>query len=437
MMKKIILIGFLIALAGCSKKLTADLPGAELPRGGINKSLPMLAGVSPKALSPSLEKSLKENLENPLVPVQELKLLQNGDSYFPMIALINHAEKYLFLNFLSVTCDDKTEEMIRAIESRAKDKVDVRLVVNKGFALLSKSCLTRLENSGVKILKTKTHASYLFNDKKEVILGSQSIARMFFNADGFNSLDRDMMISAKGIIVSQLLKDFVSTWMQVQPEDSSLQKLYSESLSWKAEPSKSLCTVASQRPKDGISDLEKVLLLAAKENKDELYFSGVKVEMGNHEMGRLLQEKSLKGMQVHYIGNGYLSGNGELTMVLNEWDRKLKSSFFSFLAPLVQGIKVWDMRRVAMENKKYYDQLIGGSLIKVWNYFNFIHHKVWLFDGPAFFVGSANFDNENFNVVSDAGFFCVDQTVHDQLKKELLRDIQNSVNYNPLNQGPK
>jgi phosphatidylserine/phosphatidylglycerophosphate/cardiolipin synthase-like enzyme len=441
MMKKLILITcLLITVAGCAKKLTVSLPGAELPPGGVNKTLPELKTSKPKSFSSALENSLKQNLENKFVSVQELKLLQNGDTWYPMLALINHAEHFLYLNFLSITCDEKTEEMIRAIESKArsneKGKTDVRLIVNKGFSALSKSCLKRLENAGVKILKAKTHASYILNDKKEIMIGSQSIARMFFNSDGFNSLDRDMMLYARGLIVSQAVHDFASTWLEEKTEDLDLIKTFSETLSWNQEKNQdktqSRCVLASQRPKDGVTDIEKALLLSTKENSDELYFSGVKVDTGNHEMGRLLQEKSLKGMQVHYIGNGYLSGNGELTMVLNEWVHDLKLSKLSFIAPAVEGIKLWDMRRNALENKKTYDRLIGDSKINVWTYFNFIHHKVWLFDGPAFFIGSANFDSEKFANVSDAGLFCVDQSIHDQLKKELLRDKQNSVLYNPL-----
>lgn len=412
--------------------MSANLPGVNLPAKGIDKNLPELAPSASVSFSPALEKKIKEQMENTPVPVQDLKLFQNGESWVPMLAMINRAQKFLYLNFLSFTCDERTEDMVRAIESRARANVDVRLIVNKGFSILSKSCLDRLEKSGVKVLRTKAHSSYLINDAEELMIGGQSIARMFFNSNGFNSLDRDMMISAKGAIASQAIKDFVGIWYEESTEDLGLIKVYRDSLNWKSESSNSRCLFASQRPKEGVRELEKLIQLAVSENKQELYFSGAKVDSGDHKIGKLLQQKSINGMQVHYIGNGYLSGNGELSMVFDEWSQYLKNSAFSFFAPVIEGIKLWDNRRVALENKKLYDHLVGDSSIKIWTYFNFVHHKVWLFDGPAFLVGSANFDQEKFQSVTDAGIFCLDQSVHDQLKKELLRDKRNSVAYEPL-----
>lgn len=438
MKKSIPFLLLVFLVSGCSRNLNIHLPGISLPAGGIDKTLPSVKDAVPGAISADLEKALQENLENKMVPVSGLKLYQNGETWTPIMATINNAEQFLYLNFLSFTCDDKTEPLVKALEEKAKQKTDVRLIVNKGFSLLSRSCLQRLEQSGVKIVKTKSHASYMVNDKNELMIGSQSIARMFFNADGFNSLDRDMMIYARGSIASQAVRDFASTWIEEKNHETELQKIYLKTLEWMDEgQASSRCVFISQRPKEGMRDYETAIYQAVKLSQKEILFSGVKVHAVDSETGQLLREKSMKGLPVTYLGNGYLSGNGELTMVFNEWIDQLGNTAFAFTAPLVEGIKLWDNRRTAIENKKNYDKLVADSKIQVWTYFNFIHHKVWLFDGPSFIVGSANLDQKKFSEVTDAGLFCADPVVYNQLKAELLRDQRNSVRYLPPKKGKK
>jgi len=427
-MKKLVVLLTFISTIGCSRNLNVHLPGAELPAGGINKELPVITKRTTD-LSSQMEVMLKNQLEAKLTSVSKLVLYQNGNTWAPMLSLINESREFLYLNFLSFTCDERTEEMVKSLEKKASENVDVRLIVNKGFSLLSGKCLKRLETSGVKIAKVKSHASYIVNEKQELMIGSQSIARMFFNADGFNSLDRDMMIYARGLVASEAVRDFVSTWIENFPEENDLQKVFQKTQHWKDEGGKVRCVFLSQRPWQGLRDYENAIMAALKVNQQQVIFSGVKVNPRGSEIASLLKEKSLKGMSVDYIGNGYLSGNGELTMVFNEWINSLEQSSFSFVSPVVLGVKLWDNRRVSMENKKQYDKIMDKSNIKTWAYFNFIHHKVWLFDYPAFIIGSANFDDEKFSEVSDAGLLCFDGAIHDQLNSELQRDRQNSLQY--------
>jgi len=429
-MKTLFLLLFLTA--GCSKGINSQLPGAELPKKGIDKTRPRVESTRPM-LNLDLEKALSETLENQFVNAYDLKLYQNGESFGPLLKLIENSSEFLFLNFLSFTCDEKTEPLVKALEEKVKAKTDVRLIVNKGFSFLSRACLRRLEQTGVKIKRAKSHASYVVNDRRELMIGSQSIARMFFNADGFNGLDRDMMAGVKGSVSAQAVRDFTSSWLFENPNDSDLVKTFLKTLQWKNESTQAdaKCLFLSQRPREGMRDYEKAIVENVKRAEKEIIFSGVKVNARDSETAHLLRLKSSNGVQVNYIGNGYLSGNGELAMLFDEWINELNHSF-SFIAPVLENIKLWDNRRVALENKKLYDALIAESSINVWAYFNFIHHKVWLFDGPYFIIGSANFDEEKFSEVSDAGLFCADQKVHDLLKEELLRDQQNSLRYEPM-----
>lgn len=428
-MKKLFILSFFI-LVSCTSKNLEGLPGISMPEKGITKDLPFVKTTIQKAEA-SLGHELDLVLENEAVKVDSLKLYQNGDSLSAIMDMIAHSKKYFYMNLLAFSCDESTEKMVQALENKSRSNVDVRLIINKGFSLLSGRCLKRLKQAGIKVLKAKTHSSYFFNDDHELMIGSQCVAKMFFNSDGFNSLDRDMMIYSKGDLTAGALKDFTSIWLEEDSIDEVLVKNYQnilKEISHKRPDESLTCRFVAQRPKMGIRNIESMLEKLISASHIEIYFSGVKVDIGEGSLGRGLKEISKKGVEVNYIGNGYLSGNGELTMVFDEWITGIKKGSFAFFSPVIEGINDWDKRRVARDNKKLYDKLLENSKINIWTYFNFIHYKVWLFD-QSFFIGSANLDEDKFGDVYDAGIYCQNSYVHDLLKAQLLRDKNNSVLY--------
>lgn len=414
--KKLLMNLFLVTICfSCSNKDTDELIVGSIRPKSIQRNLPEIPMTKSEATARS-----------GLVTAYDLELFQNKESFPKLMTMIQNSKKYFYMNVLSFTCDEVTEPMVKLLEARAKEKVDVRLIVNKGFSYVSLPCLGRLKKSGVQILKNKTHSSYFLNDQSELLIGSQSVARMFFLADGFNSLDRDMMLYARGDVATDAFHDFISIWHQ----DSNVLDLkelrsdlaqYTEYKKIKVNtPSKSgpsQCRFLSERPSLGIKDYQDFLLQEIALNQKELIFSGVKVETRDGAIGAMIKKKSLEGMETHYIGNGLLSGNGELSMVLEEW------------GPWFSGINDWDKKRSARNNQILYDDLKKNSKINVWAYFNFIHHKVWLFDAPGFLIGSANLDESKFGVVYEAGLYCQNAQVHHSLKRELYRDRNNSELY--------
>ena len=449
----ILLFGFMGCFYFCSKSLRDGFFGENIPNGGITRSLPNIVlekNTSNKSLSPDYQKHLDMLLDNKLVKVDSLQLFQNGDSYLPLLQMIEKTKKYFYINLLSFSCDESTEAIVQQLIAKARSGVDVRMIINKGFSYLSLSCLKRLKDAGVKLVKTKAHSSYFINDQQELMIGSQSVAKMFYLSDGFNSLDRDMMIYTKGPLALDALKDFLSSWIEennsftsteFQSDVTRYQDLLKEEYLQKKrsdvpyaeamiKPDK-VCRFISERPSMGIKDIQTFWKEQVKINQKELFFSGVKVEVGDGSLGRIIKDKSKNGVSTHYLGNGYDSGNGELTMVLNEWILNFKKKSWPFLASLLEKINDWDKSRLARKNQEFYNRLKENASINVWAYFNFIHYKVWLFDHPGFFIGSANLDESKFGQVSDAGIFCFDSHLHHELKAQLLRDRLNSVLYIP------
>lgn len=439
----------IVSTLSCGKSNQAKpLFGESLLKKEISRELPVVPTekvFNTEALNSSYQAHLDNVLDSELVKVESLILYQNKESFLPLQQLIKNSSKYLYMNVLAFDCDAVTGPIIKLMEEKARSGVDVRLILNKALALISISCQKRLEKSGVKIIKAKAHSTYFLNDQQELIIGSQSVVRMYFLSDGFNSLNRDMSIYTKGPLATDALKDFLSIWSEEGGEKKAAvelshyqnllkneyqKKIRGKSLYTQKKISPELvCRFAAERPRLGVNDIQVLWKDLISISQKEIVFSGVKVEIGDSSLGAILKEKSNKGVSVKYLGNSYLSGNGELTMVLVEWMESLKKSSFSFLVPLLSKINDWDKRRVAYNNQELYDVVKSNSKIDIRGYFNFIHYKAWLFDAPGVFIGSANLDMDKFNKVYDTGIYCLDAKIHSQLKAEFLRDQKNSELY--------
>lgn len=435
-----------LTILSCSNsELDEYLPGRTLPESGIkNEKISLVTDpneTNREFVSPAFQHSIDTDLENQMTAVEKLEIYHNKDTVPVMIDIIKNAQTYLYLNFLSFTCDKSTEEFISQLELKAKS-IDVRLIVNKYYAYLSTGCLNRLENAGIKVLKTTTHSSYILNDQQELMIGSQSVVRMNFLSDGSNSLDRDMMLYAKGAVAIDAMKDFISIWLEdtndlpkavkdhlVSSLENALSKegiLTKRTVQYEQSP---LCRFVAQRSKFGIKDIETLWLKMILGTKKEVIISGVKVATRDNQIGKQLRKKSMEGVSIKYLGNGYLSGNGELTMILDEWIKHLNESVFSFLTPLVTRISNWDRLKNAREHAQFYKELVQDSKIEVYTFFNFIHYKVWIFDYPAFFIGSINLDEEKFDSVYDAGLYCLSGNTYDSIKSSVIHDLSNSTTY--------
>jgi phosphatidylserine/phosphatidylglycerophosphate/cardiolipin synthase-like enzyme len=442
----------LSCLIACGDSSTEDLPGAPTAA----KSLATEASVVPTSparplktppafATVSFQRELDRNLEAELVKSKDLHLFQNGQSFPVMMEVLRKAQKFFFLNMLSVSCDESTEPFIRLLEAKAQGKTDVRVITNTAFYYINYTCMQRLKLAGVKILKARTHSSYLVNDQEELLIGSQVVARMTFLSDGLNGWNRDAMLYAKGPLFTDAVKDFLSIWDEAAPEDglkslkewTRMQKLAERKqglrgpVLYAALPNQTdlLCRFAVERPSVGRQEIQKIWAKLVDSSEKKITFSGVRVQVNEGSLGRTLKEKSNRGVDVIYLGNGYLSGNGELTMIFNEWIEALHHSAFGILSSALESIRDWDRLRVVRGHQDQYRQLMAGSNIQVWPYFNFIHYKIWSFDDLGTFFGSANLDESKWGEVNEAGVFCLDQNMAQDVQLNISKDLKNANRY--------
>ncbi|HEX4923983.1 MAG TPA: phospholipase D-like domain-containing protein [Bdellovibrionales bacterium] len=396
---------------------------------------------------PQLQAALDRATDSELTVNEELRVFQNGASFEPLMRLVSEATRYVFIEVLSFTCDDVTEPFVRTLESQARQGRDVRLLVNKTYAILSRSCLSRLESAGVKIAKGPVHSSYFVTDRGEMMIGSQSVARMFFKADGFNFLDRDLMLYARGPVVTDAVREFLARWGELTGDERTdstpyLAELNTQIARERLQKSRggselaaiaapvNACRFLAQRPKGARRALENGALQMIKASKSSVFFSGVKVSPWLENASpsrRLLAElklKSREGVTVDYLGNGRDGGNGELTMVLNEW---ISGTEKPWLRDAIAWVRDWDAERTLRQHQQAYIGVMQDSEITVWTHFNFVHYKMWGFDNSAFLISSANLHDESWNSFFEAGVLCWDSKAAGELKRQRMLDLANSL----------
>lgn len=365
----------------------------------------------------------------------EVHLYQNGDAAQALQKLIGDSQDFLLINLLSVECDDATEPFIQQIEAKAKSGTSVHLIINRMYSFLSSSCLNRLEQSGVQISKTKTHASYWVNDQNELLIGSQSLARMFLKANGRNHLDRDLMLHAQGPLATQAIEDFLSQSDQNLTEIKKawlLKKQIESQLGQRNrahEPGTPVCFFLSENPDLGFQSWSTSLLYWIPKTTSSLFFSGVKLEYGKHPrtiaIRSLIEKASTEGVQVTYLGNGAQGGNGELTMVLNEWIESWKSHFLP-ISSWLKSLRDWDSEKVWNKHQENYGNWKRSDNLKIHMYDQFVHYKVWAFDDTSLLVGSANLADESMEKFFEAGVLCRDEALVQEWKKAQQEDLSHA-----------
>ncbi len=383
---------------------------------------------------------------------RNLMLYQNGSSQEGIIKIISGAKQFIFVNLLALACDEGSENIVGLLEKRAAEGIDVRVNVNKNYSIANLGCLRRLRSAGIAVHKSATHSSYYVNDEKQLLIGSQSLAKMFLQADGFNNLDRDVMLYVEGPAATDAWRDFLDLWgpSHEKLSDSDLQKRVTVAIKDEVDSklrglasndvtasSKGLCRFLTQKPMGQSRSIQRALTQMTQFSRQKITFSGVKLAFSKDSDPKpnattvlnLLAERSLQGISVNYIGNGVGGGNGELTMALRELADSIAKHGLFMLAGWMHRLNQWDVLRTAHNHFITYFNFLVDSKATVWTYFQFLHYKVWSFDDEALFIGSSNLTDDSFERFNETGMLCFDKKLIYEWNRAQALDFINSTTY--------
>lgn len=170
----------------------------------------------------------------------QTKYYLNGESFFPeLIKEIQNAQKYIFLDFFIVELDASWNEILDALEERAKSGVEIRLICDGlGSPVVSTRLYQKyLKSKGIKSrvfipivpifsthLNHRDHRKIIIIDGNTAFTGGLNLANEYFNR-GKNKFAywKDNAVKIQGPAIHTLLQLFLQSWNMFSktPEDFS------------------------------------------------------------------------------------------------------------------------------------------------------------------------------------------------------------------------
>jgi phosphatidylserine/phosphatidylglycerophosphate/cardiolipin synthase-like enzyme len=140
-----------------------------------------------------------------------------------------------------------------------------------------------------------------------------------------------------------------------------------------------------------------------------------------------MREKvSTKKFYLAYITNGIDGGLGESNAFMRSRikDSQLMGETFweDLLIPMIDN----DNREVNKRVRKTISPLIQVG-VNGFQYFNYIHAKVFYFDRLLVGIGSWNFDSFSADNNHESAIFCLDEKLRNQIEEHMVLDMINAV----------
>ena len=417
--------------------------------------------------NPEFQKQLDQETRTELTYGNKLCALFNGSQSYPhKLRFTKEAKKFLYVAIMTIVADETGRELIRNMVNLKRAGVDVR-VITEGFYSFSISnySIGVLEREGIPVVrvddKSLSHLDRMFHNKiwicdgEEAILGGMNVLNYQNKSDGFNFLNRDTDILVKGPAVTSVLDSFVRLWKkydsELRPialgEHTLATNLAAERAAgvrgsenyagWFSNPAtrmNGICRTAVQGNNAEPQKIVSLLLRYLEEAQTSFYLTSPEIEFDLERkieyidmLAQTMADKAEKpDFYLAYITNGFDGGLGEKGIFIRTTaqDANLVGDRFweDMLTPLVDE----DGRDVSRRVRTAIDTLINAG-VHGFQYFNYIHAKVFYFDRILVGIGSWNFDDYSANNNHECAIFCMDEKLRLQIENQIVLDMVNSV----------
>ncbi|MDQ0177517.1 cardiolipin synthase [Bacillus chungangensis] len=330
----------------------------------------------------------------------ELTFITTGKDLFNMFfSDIQHAASTIHILFFIVKNDKISMEFMTLLQKKAKEGVQVRLLLDWAGSRfhVSRKTLQQLKAAGVEIefshqpsfpfyffsLQQRNHRKITVIDGKIGYTGGYNIGKEYINLDPVLSPWRDYHLRITGESVGDLQQEFLIDWERIHHIDGKIHSI---------SPSPSLTAHHVQHrffPSEGQYLEEEFgdLIDGAKQS----------IEIGTPYFvpTKILFEKLLAAVR---------RGIAVTILIPNKSDHSLvKEASFRYLRPLLR------------EGATVYQYMNG-----------FFHAKVMIIDRNMCDIGTANFDRRSIALNHEVNCFIYDQAFTDQVASVFQKDILHS-----------
>ncbi|MBR1884623.1 MAG: cardiolipin synthase [Clostridia bacterium] len=358
----------------------------------------------------------------PIYKSNKITYYKTGEEvYEKMKEDIKKAEKYIFLEYFTISEGVMWQELLSILDKKSKEGVDIRIIYDDigSAALLPKNFNKTLKEKGIKtlcfnrlkpvvstILNNRDHRKITVVDGKVAYCGGINIADEYINKKVRYGYWKDCMVKVEGDAVISFTSMFFEIWNTYYEDEYSLDE-YKYNFE-KTENIKGYVCPYAENPLDS-------------ENVGE----NIYINMLN------------KANDYVYIFTPYLIPDTDLITALT-----LSAKRGVDVRIVLPGIP--DKKIIYSISRSYYKVLLGSG-VKIYEYMpGFLHSKVLIADDKKAVVGTFNLDYRSLYTHFECGTYIYDSDVIESIKNDAMEtfeiskvvgmnDIKTSIFRNLLN----
>lgn len=333
-----------------------------------------------------------------------VQVLTNGDQFYPAeLAAIQSAQRFIHIECYIFQKGRVTDEILHALEERARAGVEVRLVIDAiGSAGYRDSRFATLRKAGGRVAwyhrvrwfswpraNNRTHRELMVVDGTIGFAGGAGFADQWRYTVGKDPQWRDTMIRVEGSAAGGLEATFSENWLEASGELLVAPRYYPEP----SPRGQARVLVVTSSPTSGRSAEARVLL----------------------------QTLIAKATRSIHITNPYFLPDKNLRRELVKAVRQRGVE----VTIVVPGTKADHLLTRRSSRALYGDLLQGGA--RIFEYQPaMIHAKIALIDGLWAAAGSTNFDSRSFGLNDELNAAIDDVQVTQRLEQDFQNDLKNS-----------
>ena len=336
----------------------------------------------------------------PILAGNSVRVLQNGDGFFPaLFADVARAKESIHLETYVWWRGEICERLARALAGKARQGVEVRLTLDatgsnrgddelfeemaKAGARISYYHPFRLDEIG--LLNNRTHRKLAIFDGRVAYVFGHGIAEEWTGRGQDAKHWRDTGVRLEGPIVNAVQAVFAENWVEMTAEVLAGEKYFPRLAA--AGPVRAHMTASS--PHGGVSRLEMLYKLAIASAQKRLIVQNPYF-IPDAELVELLARAVQRGVDVRLMIPGPVTDS---SVVRHAGHRQFEEL-------LRKGIKIYEYQRTLS------------------------HQKVMIVDGLWVHVGSTNFDDRSLDINDEASVGLIDAAVAAEFEAAFARDLK-------------
>ncbi|HVR98693.1 MAG TPA: phospholipase D-like domain-containing protein [Thermoanaerobaculia bacterium] len=336
---------------------------------------------------------------SPIQAGNRVKILQNGDEFFPVLFDdIAKARESIHLETYVWWQGEICEQVANALAEKARQGVEVRVLLDAmGAKDGDDELFERMRSAGAKVemfhpfklsdlglINNRTHRKLAIFDGRVSYVFGHGFAQEWTGHAQDKEHWRDTGVRLEGPVVNAVQGVFAENWIEQSAETLVGEKYFPHL----APAGNVRAHVTASSPQGGVSKLEMLFKLAIASAQKELLLQNPYF-IPDGEIAGLLERTRRRGVDIRIMVPGTATDSSVVR----------HAGHYRFTELLRQGIRIYE-----------YQPTLN-------------HQKVMLVDGVWSHVGSTNFDDRSLDINDEASVGLIDPATAGLLRDAFMRDL--------------